>query len=95
MDKILRGLKQKATCVAALTKKKRFLTNLRSNRQLEAPLLPFFSLPAVRHPALAQKLSIDPKFRKAEMAYLGYSQGCGKATAVPVPSFEANLVAKV
>ena len=79
------------TCVA-------LPTNLffckRPNRQLEPPLPLNFSCRTFRNYALAPNFPFEPKFGKADMGSLVHSRECGKATAVSVPSFEADLVAE-
>ena len=65
-----------------------------SNRQLEPPLPLNFSCRTFRNSALAPIFSFEPYFGKAGMGSLVHSRECGKATAVFVPSFEADLVAE-
>ena len=77
--------------------KKNFWPNLRSNRQLEPPLLLHFSHRIFRHSALliAPNISIDPIFRKGDMGSLVHSLECGEATAVSVTSVHPDLVSNL
>ena len=75
-------------------KKKVFLPILRSNRQVESPLPLNCSCGILHNSALAPNFPFELEFGKADMGSLVHSRECGKATAVPVPSFEADLVAE-
>ena len=71
-----------------------FSSNLRSNRQLEAPVPLIFSCRTFRNPVQAPNFSIDPLLGKADTGSLVQSREFGKATVVYVPSFEVDLVAE-
>ena len=76
-------------------KKKKKSPNVRSNRQLEAPLPLNFSSRIFRNSALAPNFSFHPKFGEADMGSLVHSRECGKATAVSMISFHPDLVAEI
>ena len=54
----------------------------------------FFSCTIFRDSALAPNLAFEPSFGKADVVSLVHSRECVKATAVSMPSFEADLVAE-